>query len=44
MYNIFNQNLEVPTGKQKWNEIYDMSDESWKRIYNEPLLQLKVQV
>ncbi len=41
MYNIFNQNLEVPTGKQKWNEIYDMSDESWKRIYNEPFITTK---
>lgn len=36
IYNVLNKNKELPTGKIKWNRIYDLDDESWESIYQAP--------
>ena len=32
MYNILNQNKDVPTGKITWNKVYNITDEDWDHI------------
>ena len=34
LYNILNQNSYSPTLKEKWHEIYDIEEETWKDIYS----------
>ena len=29
MYNILNQNKDVPTGRITWNKVYNITDEDW---------------
>ena len=36
IYDIFNKNNEVPTGKISWNKVYNFSQEDWKQIYTFP--------
>lgn len=36
MYNVLNQNREVPTGKLAWNKIYNINEDDWKQIYMYP--------
>ena len=36
LYNILNQNNYTPTSKEKWQEIYDIEEETWKDIYSAP--------
>lgn len=33
MYKVLNSNVDIPAGKAKWNSIYNLSDEIWKKIY-----------
>ena len=35
-YTILNQNLEKPTSQHKWNNIYNIEEETWKAIYSFP--------
>ena len=39
LYNILNQNNYTPTSKEKWQEIYDIEEETWKDIYSAPFKQ-----
>ena len=32
MYNILNQNKDVPTGKITWNKVHNITDEDWDHI------------
>ncbi|MCU7801313.1 MAG: hypothetical protein KZQ70_14570, partial [gamma proteobacterium symbiont of Lucinoma myriamae] len=36
IYDILNQNTDTPTGKNKWNETYQIDDKTWKNIYENP--------
>lgn len=36
IYNILNQNAEEPTGKNKWNQIYNIDEQSWEYIFQAP--------
>ena len=40
LYNILNQNNYTPTSKKKWQEIYDIQEETWKDIYSAPFKQI----
>ena len=40
LYNILNQNNYTPTSKKKWQEIYDIEEETWKDIYSAPFKQI----
>ena len=35
-YNILNKNNDVPTSKSKWENVYNIEDETWKEIYQSP--------
>lgn len=35
-YYILNKNEEKPTSKLKWNNVYDIEEETWKNIYDAP--------
>ena len=35
-YTILNQNLEKPTSQHKWNNVYNIEEETWKAIYSFP--------
>ena len=35
-YTILNQNLDKPTSQHKWNNVYNIEEESWKAIYSCP--------
>ena len=35
-YNILNKNDESPTSKQKWEQVYNISIETWKDIFVSP--------
>ena len=35
-YNILNNNIEKPTSKAKWEQIYDIPNETWKDIFLSP--------
>ena len=35
-YNILNKNIEKPTSKAKWEQIYDIPNETWKDIFLSP--------
>ena len=39
LYNILNQNNYTQTSKEKWQEIYDIEEETWKDIYSAPFKQ-----
>ena len=39
LYNILNQNNYTPTSKEKWQEICDIEEETWKDIYSAPFKQ-----
>ena len=32
-YTILNQNLNKPTSQHKWNNVYNIEEETWKAIY-----------
>ena len=36
IYLILNKNDDIPTGKIKWNQIYEIPDHSWGYIYKSP--------
>ena len=36
IYLILNKNDDIPTGKIKWNQIYEIPDQSWVYIYKSP--------
>lgn len=36
IYNILNKNEEIPTGKLKWNQLYDIDDKTWESIFVDP--------
>ncbi|MCG7891056.1 MAG: reverse transcriptase family protein, partial [Candidatus Thiodiazotropha endolucinida] len=36
MYDLLNENKDVPTGQITWNKIYDLSKDDWAQIYNYP--------
>ena len=40
LYNILNQNNYTPTSKEKWQEIYDIEEETWKDIYSAPFKRI----
>ena len=33
-YTILNQNLDKPTSQHKWNNVYNIEEETWKAIYS----------
>ena len=35
-YNVLNKNNECPTSKTKWEQIYNISNETWKDIFLSP--------
>ena len=35
-YNILNKNNDKPTSKSKWENIYDIEEDTWKDIYSSP--------
>ena len=35
-YTILNQNLDKPTSQDKWNNVYNIEEETWKAIYSFP--------
>ena len=35
-YTILNQNLDKPTSQHKWNNVYNIEEETWKAIYSFP--------
>ncbi|XP_053387493.1 uncharacterized protein LOC128551109 [Mercenaria mercenaria] len=35
-YNILNKNNDVPTSKGKWDNTYNIENETWKEIYQSP--------
>ena len=35
-YTILNQNLDKPTSQHKWNNVYNIEEETWKAIYSPP--------
>ena len=41
IYLILNKNHDIPTGKMKWNQIYEISDHSWVYINKSPYEQTK---
>ena len=40
LYNILNKKNYTPTSKEKWQEIYDIEEETWKDIYSAPFKQI----
>ena len=36
-YTILNHNLDTPTSQHKWNNVYNIEEETWKAIYSFPL-------
>ena len=36
IYNILNKNKETPSGKIKWNQLYNINEESWEYIFQAP--------
>ena len=36
IYNVLNQNNDEPTGKIKWNELYNIDDKAWENIFDAP--------
>ena len=36
IYNISNKNKETPSGKIKWNQLYNINEESWEYIFQAP--------
>ena len=41
-YNILNKNNTIPTGRKKWDQIFDFNDHSWTQIYKIPFMQQKI--
>ena len=35
-YNLLNKNQEIPSAVLKWEQIYDVSEETWKDIFKSP--------
>ena len=35
-YNILNKNNDKPTSQSKWENIYDIEEDTWKDIYSSP--------
>ena len=36
IYNILNQNNDEPTGKIKWNKIYNIDTKTWENVFDAP--------
>ena len=36
LYNVLNRNIYKPTSKTKWEQLYQIEEESWKEIYGGP--------
>lgn len=44
MYNILNNNKEIPTAKSTWNRIYNFTEYEWRKIYLHPFIITKYSV
>ena len=36
-YTIIDQNLDKPISQHKWNNVYNIEEETWKAIYSSPV-------
>ena len=42
MYDILNQNKDIPTGQLSWNKLYAFTQEDWVQIYKYPFHYHKI--
>ena len=39
MYNVMIKNkIEIPTGKYKWNNVFNLTENDWKIIFKSPFI------